>query len=125
MNFFADQDVYASTIRLLTGLDHDLVLAASIGMARATDTEILQAAHTQDRILITRDRGFGGLVFVLGNSAGVIFLRMMPSTIHQVHAELARVLTLYDESFLKTSFIVVEPARHRVRRLSSAQNPGP
>ena len=125
MNFFTDQDVYASTIRLLIGLGHNVVTAASIGMALATDTEILQAAQTQDRILLTRDRGFGGLVFVLGHSAGVIFMRMTPSTILQVHAELARVLTLYDESFLKTSFIVVETARHRVRRLSSGQNPGP
>jgi hypothetical protein len=35
MNFLADQDVYAATIRFLRGLGHDDVTAAQLGLAQA------------------------------------------------------------------------------------------
>jgi hypothetical protein len=42
---------------------------------------------------------------------------MLPATANVVHDELERVLTLYDERQLLESFVVVEPARHRIRKL--------
>jgi predicted nuclease of predicted toxin-antitoxin system len=85
-------------------------------MAQAEDVDLLQVAHERERIFVTRDRDFGGLVFVQGNSPGVIYLRILPATRDAVHAELERVLTLYSESELQTAFIVVEPGRHRTRK---------
>jgi hypothetical protein len=35
-----------------------------------------------------------------------------------VHAEFERVLTLYTEQELQGSFVVIEPGRHRIRRLT-------
>ena len=61
MKFLADQDVYASTIRFLSGLGHDVITARQLGLAQADDTELLRVAHEQSRILVTRDRDFGGL----------------------------------------------------------------
>lgn len=49
--------------------------------------------------------------------AGVIYLRMLPSTQNLVHQELERVLQEHSESELKRAFVVVEPGRHRFRRL--------
>jgi antitoxin component of RelBE/YafQ-DinJ toxin-antitoxin module len=37
MRFLLDQDVYASTARLLVGLGHDVARAAEIGLAQAAD----------------------------------------------------------------------------------------
>ncbi|HMF10716.1 MAG TPA: DUF5615 family PIN-like protein [Gemmataceae bacterium] len=123
MKFLADQDVYASTVRLLSGLGHDVVTAGQLGLAKAEDTELLRVAHEQGRIFVTRDRDFGGLVFVQGSGPGVIYLRILPSTRASVHAELERVLTLYAEQELQASFVVVEPGRHRIRKLAAP--PGP
>jgi predicted nuclease of predicted toxin-antitoxin system len=123
MNFLADQDVYASTVRFLSGLGHDVVTAGQLGLAQAEDSELLRIAHEQGRIFVTRDRDFGGLVFVQGSGPGVIYLRILPSTQASVHAELERVLTLYTEQELQASFVVVEPGRHRIRR--PAPPPGP
>ena len=123
MKFVADQDVYAITIGLLSGLGHDIVPAAQLGLAQAEDAELLRVAHEQDRIFLTRDRDFGALVFVQGSGPGVIYLRVLPSTQNAVHAELERVLTLYNEQELQASFVVIEPGRHRIRRLGPA--PGP
>ena len=40
-----------------------------------------------------------------------------------VHAELERVLKLYDERQLQSSFVVIEPGRHRMRKVGPG--PGP
>jgi predicted nuclease of predicted toxin-antitoxin system len=123
MRFLTDQDVYATTVRFLTGLGHDVATAALLGMSQAEDAELLRAAHQQTRVLVTRDRDFGSLVFVQGGGAGVIYLRMTPSTQNAVHAELERVLTLYSEGELQNSFVVVEAGRHRIRRFTPGQGP--
>lgn len=123
MNFLADQDVYAGTIGFLSKLGHDVVPAAQLGLAQAEDAELLRVAQEQGRILVSRDRDFGGLVFVQGGGTGVIYLRVLPSTQNAVHAELERVLTLYNEQELQSSFVVIEPGRHRIRKLRAG--PGP
>lgn len=65
MKFLADQDVYAATIAFVRGLGH-LVTAAELGMSQAADSDLLCVAKEQSRVFITRDRDFGGLVFVRG-----------------------------------------------------------
>ena len=123
MKFLLDQDVYASTNRLLSGLGHDVVTASQLALNQADDAELLRVAQEQGRIFVTRDRDFGALVFVHGSGAGVIYLRMLPSTVQGVHAELERVLPLYSEQELQCAFVVIEPGRHRIRRLGGT--PGP
>jgi predicted nuclease of predicted toxin-antitoxin system len=117
MKFLADQDVYSVTIEFLTSLGHDVVRAAQLGLAQAEDAKLLRVAHEQGRIFVTRDRDFGALVFVQGSGPGVAYLRMLPSTQNAVHAELERVLTLYGEQAIQASFVVIEPGRHRIRKL--------
>ncbi|MBN1359186.1 MAG: DUF5615 family PIN-like protein [Sedimentisphaerales bacterium] len=117
MKFLLDQDVYAATSRFLTDLGHDVVRAAEIGLSQAADKRLLSVAAEQGRILITRDRDFGALVFVNALGSGVLYLRLLPSTLKPVHSELARVLKLYDEGELRKVFIVIEADGHRLRRL--------
>ncbi len=117
MKFLLDQDVYAATARFLEEAGHDVVRAAQIGLARAADEKLLRVAQEQGRILITRDRDFGALVFVNALGAGVLYLRMLPSTQKAVHQELARVLYSYSSQELMKAFVVIEPDGHRFRRL--------
>lgn len=117
MRFLIDHDVYATTARFLADAAHDVVVVAKIGLSRASDLDLLKTAHEQDRIFVTRDRDFGGLVFVQDFGAGVIYLRMLPSTQNVVHQELERVLKDHSEAELKKAFVVVEPGRYRFRKL--------
>jgi predicted nuclease of predicted toxin-antitoxin system len=119
VKLLADQDVFALSVAFLRGLGHDVVTASQLGMAASHDDELLRIAGEQGRIFVTRDRDFGSLVFIQGRGPGVIYLRMLPSTMTAVHAELERVLTLYGEDVLQRSFVVVEPARHRIRNLGT------
>jgi len=118
MRFLLDQDVYASTARFLGDLGHDVVPVAQIGLSQADDSELLRIAQEQSRIFVTRDRDFGGLVFVKNLGAGVIYLRILPSTQNAVHNELERVLKSYSEDELVAAFVVIEPGRHRFRKLA-------
>jgi predicted nuclease of predicted toxin-antitoxin system len=117
MKFLADQDVYAATIGFLRNLGHEVITAAELRMSRAKDFQLLRTAHDQGRIFVTRDRDFGALVFVQASGPGVVYLRILPSTQQAVHTELARVLTLYGEQQLQSSFVVIEPGRHRIRKV--------
>ena len=119
MRFLLDQDVYAVTVRFLNCLGHETTPVARIGQSRAPDVALLKIAQEQDLIFVTRDRDFGRLVFVQGLDAGVIYLRILPSNQDAVHDELERVLERYSERQLKSAFVVIEPGRHRFRRLSS------
>ncbi|NES21894.1 MAG: hypothetical protein F6K41_23965 [Symploca sp. SIO3E6] len=117
MKFLLDQDVYAVTTRFLVNAGHDLVLAAEMGLSQASDEEILRVAQEQKRLLITRDRDYGNLVFVRAIGTGVIYLRILPSTVNAVHKELTRILHTYSEIELARAFVVVEPGGHRLRQL--------
>lgn len=119
MRFLLDQDVYAVTASFLMDAGHDVVLVAQIGFSQASDEEILRTAQQQDRILVTRDRDYGNLVFVQTIGSGVIYLRILPTTVNSVHNELLRILQSYSEEELATAFVVVEPNGHRFRKLFS------
>lgn len=119
MKFLLDQDVYFVTYRFLKDSGHDVVRAAEIGLSQSEDEELISIAQEQDRILITRDRDFGTLVFLKSLGSGVIYLRMLPSTQESVHGELARAIKAYSEEEIKKAFIVIEPDGYRFRRIQS------
>jgi predicted nuclease of predicted toxin-antitoxin system len=119
VRFLLDQDVYATTARFLSGLGHDVIRVAQIGLAQTDDENLLRAAKDQSCLFVTRDRDFGGLVFVNALGSGVLYLRVLPSTQNSVHQELERVLNRYSEEELRKAFVVVEPGGHRFRRVAS------
>lgn len=116
MKFLLDQDVYATTVNFLSELGHDVIPVSKIGLEQATDEELLKTAQDEKRVFVTRDRDFGNLVFVKGLGAGVLYLRILPSTQNSVHGELKRVLKTYTEDELKSAFVVIEPGGHRFRK---------
>ncbi len=117
MKFLLDQDVYAVTSRFLRENGHDVVTASELNLARAKDAELLKVAGQQERIFVTRDRDYGNLVFVHGAGSGVIYLRMLPANMADVHIEMKKVLETYSETELAKAFVVVEQKRHRIRRI--------
>jgi len=124
MQFLTDQDVYHVTIEQLRKKGHNVATAKELGMQRAADQDLLTKARETDRLLLTRDKDFGALVF-LGRekSAGVILLRVAPTTVEEVHQELERLLGKHDERELKGLFCVVEPHRYRIRHLPGGGTP--
>jgi predicted nuclease of predicted toxin-antitoxin system len=118
VRFLLDQDVYAVTCRLLRDLGHDVVTAAELNLSRSPDNDLLIRAADEKRLFVSRDKDFGGLVFVERLSKGVLYLRIAPENLAATHEELKRVLSSYSEAKLATAFVVVEPGRHRFRTLA-------
>ena len=119
MRFLLDQDVYSLTASFLRSLGHDVVTASEVGRSRSPDAELIELAAAQDRIFVTRDRDFGALVFLEHRRAGVLYLRAAPRELPALHDELRRALDEHPEADLRTAFVVVEPGRHRFRRVTA------
>jgi len=64
MRFLADEDVYRATVERLRAWGHDVITAREIGMQLASDEEPLFKAQQTNRLLVTRDKDFGALVFL-------------------------------------------------------------
>ncbi len=118
MQFLVDQDVYDVTVGWLRQQGHDVVTAGELGMQRASDEAMLAQARETSRLFLTRDKDFGALTFLQAQrSGGVILLRVTPMVVEDVHRELQRFLRQHREEELRGSFCVIEPHRHRIRRL--------
>jgi len=107
-------------LRLFTKIQrsHDVIPVRQLGLERATDILLLRKAKEMDRIFVTRDKDFGILVYFEEEaSGGVIFLRGKPNQIELIHSELAMVLENLTEVEMNEYFCVVEPGRHRLRKL--------
>ncbi|MCW6039039.1 DUF5615 family PIN-like protein [Spirulina subsalsa FACHB-351] len=120
MKLLLDQDVYQGTVRFLLELNHDILQVEEIGMAQASDEEILKAAKGQNRILVTRDRDYGNLVFVQAIHVGVIYLRLSLAHLSRVHSILSHVLEIYSQERLSKSFVVIESTGYRLRDLPNS-----
>ncbi len=118
MKFLTDQDVYQLTIDYLRNSGHDVIAARELNMHRATDYELLQKCKSMRRLLVTRDKDFGALVFLKKKiSSGVILLRGRPSDINMIHSELSKLLTNHNEDELHGYFCIVERNNYRTRSI--------
>lgn len=78
------------------------------------DDEILQRSLKEDRVLVTLDKDFGELVFVLGaEHPGLIRLVNIPA---RQHAQvILRVLNTHADDLRARALIVAEAGRLRIR----------
>jgi len=118
MKFLADHDVYKITVEFLRQYNHDVLTVKELDLHQASDKELLKKALETGRLFITRDKDFGMLIFLEREiNPGVIFLRINPSNVNEVHNVLKNVLERYDEDYLKRVFCVIEPKRYRIRHI--------
>ncbi len=93
---------------------HDVLRSAEIGQARADDSQILQKAIEEDRILITLDEHFGDWVILpLNKHPGVIRLKVNPTTSKNVINLLLPFLRLYSSRDFKNHLVILSPDRSK------------
>lgn len=118
MKLLIDHDVYKITVDFLRQHGRDVVTAKELDLHTTSDEALLEKAKTTDRLFIIRDKDFGMLVFLKKElCSGVIYLKITPSTVNEVHRELCKILEKCTEKDLKTSFCAVEPHKYRVRHI--------
>src|SRR6266513_1913328 len=93
MRFLADAGVSPKTVEFLRQLGHDANHVRSLGLQRATDSELVDCARVDSSVIVTFDLDFGD-VLALGvlDKPSVIIFRLADERADAVNARLSLVL---------------------------------
>lgn len=116
--FLADVSIPQSLLALARQHGHSAVHVRDYQMARASDSEILQRASEEGRIVLTVDVDFAReTVFAPYPVTGVILFRLKNPPAALLTEAFKRVLDTLSERDLVNHFVTVEPRRIRRREL--------
>lgn len=119
MRWLADECIDAALVGRLRGVGHDVLYMAEIASG-AADTEVLQRANGEGRLLLTEDKDFGELVFRADIAVpGLVLLRIDPEKHLLKWNRLEAAIARYGRR-LFGRFLIVEGARFRSRPLLKA-----
>jgi predicted nuclease of predicted toxin-antitoxin system len=113
--------VSMSTVRALRAAGHEVSHLGELGLQRLSDSDILDRARAEGRVVITFDLDFGALLSAgLAAAPSVILFRLHDARPDPVTRRLMQVIAEAAQSLVEGSLVVVEDARYRVRRLPFA-----
>lgn len=122
MRFLADMGVSRSVVEWLRSAGHDAVHLREQGLSRLSDPLIFEKSHTEGRVIITFDLGFGEIVASSSQVVSVVVYRLRDARAsHQVD-RLHAVLATVADDLEKGAVVVIEEGSHRVRRLPIGEN---
>jgi len=88
-----------------------------VGLQGATDDTIFQWAQADLSIVITFDEDFADArMFPAGSHAGVVRLRVWPTTIENTETALARLFDSVADEELHGSLVIIDEAKIRIRQ---------
>ena len=123
MRFLVDMPLSPALAIWLAEQGHDAVHASLVGLAQAPDTQILERARHEQRVVITADLDFPRLLALTHASGpGLILLRGGNYSEREAQARLLRVLTVIPNEELPQSLVIIERRRIRRRRLPVTGN---
>jgi predicted nuclease of predicted toxin-antitoxin system len=71
-----DENIPASASQILTEIGHDVETVIGMDLAGRDDPTVLVAASSEERLLVTLDRGFGDVrAYPPGSHGGIVVLR--------------------------------------------------
>lgn len=119
MRFLVDQNLSPLLATGLREAGHDAVHTIDLGLERAGDADVLHRARGDDRILVSADTDFGGLLAESGAaSPSVVLIRRSAdrSADRLLRVVLANLPTVQD-ALAEGAIVVFDAERVRVRRL--------
>ena len=121
MRFLIDMPLSPHIAAWLESLGHDAAHASDLGLARATDTVLLDRAAADARIVVTADTDFPQLLALSRSTGpGVILVRGGDYTTDEIRSLLSRVLAAIPERTLAKSICAVDRRQVRCRALPLA-----
>ena len=100
----------------LTAAGFDVVAWRSFADPRASDSEIIDWAATNECVVVTQDLDFGQPAGVL-SVPSVVIVRSRKARPNQSPSELAWVLRRWEPALEQGALLVLDPDNHRVRML--------
>jgi len=118
VKFLVDMPLSPELAHWLTAARHDAVHAGNIGLARATDSTIMERARLEQRTVITADLDYPQLLALSrADEPSVILFRGGNWSDAQVVAPMGDVLRVLPPGELERCIVVVDRARIRRRKL--------
>ena len=123
MKLLLDQGLPLSAAALLRDAGVDTVHVGEIGMSEAEDSDIIQKARENGRVVATLDADFHTLLALdMAVTPSVIRIRIERLRARALTDLLLKVITECADSLKQGSAITVEPSRIRIRRLPLVPN---
>lgn len=120
MKLKLDENLPQDLADYLTRHGHDVDTVPDEGLAGADDAAVLRAASSEDRMLLTLDRGFGDVrAYPPGSRPGIVVLRPISQDTETISGLVGRLLDVGGLEVLRGCTVVVEPERVRIRRPNS------
>lgn len=114
LRLYLDQCMRLEVAEALRGDGHDVLRASDVDHARADDSEILQHAGSERRILVTLDEHFGNwAVLPLREHFGVIRLKINPATPANAIDLLLPFLRDRTQAQFQNRLVILSPKRAR------------
>jgi predicted nuclease of predicted toxin-antitoxin system len=118
MKLLLDQGLPRSAATLLSEAGIDTVHVAEMGLSAADDTDILQRARDDERVVVTLDADFHALLALsAATSPSVIRIRIERLRAQALTNLLLTVISELAEELEQGVVVTVEPSRIRLRRL--------
>jgi predicted nuclease of predicted toxin-antitoxin system len=119
VKFLVDQNRSPRLARLLCEAGHDAVHTLDMGLEAAEDSDVLDQARSEQRVLISGDTDFGALLALARESSPSVILfrqRVRRRAEHQASALLQNLDNVAD-ALVAGAVVIIEDDRIRVRRL--------
>jgi predicted nuclease of predicted toxin-antitoxin system len=118
MRFLADMGVAMRIVEWLRSEGHEVSHLREEGLHRLPNGAIFEKAAAERRILLTFDLDFGEIMALSGGRlVSVILFRLRNTRTPHVIKRLKVILEESAPALKQSAIVVVEEARHRVRRL--------
>lgn len=118
MRFLVDMNIAPGVAEWLRASGHDAAHVREQGLASAPDPDLFSMAAREDRIVVTFDLGFGEIIAASGERrVSVVLFRTRSVRKAYLIERLRQVLPAAEETLAGGAVVVVEDARHRIRRL--------
>ena len=118
MKFLADMGISPKAVAFLRALGHDAAHLSEQGLERLPDSDIVEKARREGRILLVHDLAFGELVAAGGATLpSVITFRLRNMHPERVNDALQSILSQHEEALVHGVMMSVTEGQVRVRRL--------
>lgn len=116
MKFVADEGVDLAIVTALRNAKFDVIYIAE-ELAGIMDQKVLELANSQNRVLITRDKDFGELVFKNKMlHSGIVLYRLHELSTEEKVKLVMQVINKFNES-LMNAFTVIQSNKVRIKKL--------
>lgn len=118
MRFLIDESLSSRVAELLRSAGYDAVHVGDLSLLGTPDDEVMAAARREDRVLITVDTDFGGLLaFAHESTPSAILVRRAPHRPESQVQLLLAALPNVEQHLIAGALVVLSPGQARIRPL--------